>query len=109
VFATAPILARGFDQFLTLQWDSLTDLLLKLSAPIVLLLVLIELALGLLARYLHSLDVHFQSMAIKQIVSIVMLATLLTMFFSTAMAMFSPDSQVRQFIHSVSPDYRPNH
>ena len=109
VFATAPILARGFDQFLTLQWDSLTDLLLKLSAPIVLLLVLIELALGLVARYLHSLDVHFQSMAIKQIVSIVMLATLLTMFFSTAMAMFSPDSQVRLFIHRVSPDYRPNH
>lgn len=109
VFSTVPILARGFDQFLTLQWDSLTDLLLKLSAPIVLLLVLIELALGLVARYMHSLDVHFQSMALKQLASTIMLMVLLNMFFSSAMDLFSPESQVRALIHRISPDYQQSH
>lgn len=103
VFSTTPILARGLDQFLTLQWDSLTDLLLKLSAPIVLLLVLIELALGLVARYMHSLDVHFQSMALKQLASIIMLIVLLNMFFASAMELLSPESQVRALIQHISP------
>ncbi|KVN02932.1 EscT/YscT/HrcT family type III secretion system export apparatus protein [Burkholderia diffusa] len=102
VFSNAPRLSELLEVLLTGQWNSLTDMMIKLSAPIVLLLALIDVALGLVSRYLHTFDVHFQSMAVKQLAAIVMLIVVLQMLFDSSMAFFSPASQVRLMVEHLA-------
>jgi len=80
----APALTAGLEDFLKFQIHGYFNTVVKVAAPIMLILVLIDLAFGLIAKTADKLEPNNLSQPIKGAVAILMLALLVAVFFDQA-------------------------
>lgn len=80
----APDLAGGLTEFISFQVEGYFSTVVKIAAPVMLVLVLIDLAFGLLAKTAEKLEPNNLAQPIKGVVATVMLALLVSLFFDQA-------------------------
>ncbi|MGH8241462.1 MAG: type III secretion system export apparatus subunit SctT, partial [Steroidobacteraceae bacterium] len=73
-----PTLTLGIADFGTAQMGSLAQLLVRLAAPVILLLLLVDFGFGLLNRVVPQLNVFFFTMPIKGVLAALMIAVYLS-------------------------------
>ncbi|HEX6703356.1 MAG TPA: type III secretion system export apparatus subunit SctT [Albitalea sp.] len=95
----APSLASGLEDFLKFQTDSYFSAVVKLAAPIMLVLVLIDLCFGLLSRTADKLEPQSLSQPIKGAVALLMLSLLVSVFFDQARSAISLHDLEAQLRH----------
>lgn len=98
VFEPWPNFATSFDSLMMSYFSGLFDMILKLAAPVLALLLLIELSLGLVQRQMPTLNVFFFSLPLKQGAAILMLALMLGMLGQTLVDEMSPAGMVRALL-----------
>lgn len=96
LLATLPSLTGMTDMAILTQLDELMRLVVKFSAPVLLVLVLIELGTGLVTRAADKLDPHSVSQPIKGAVTMLMLALLCGVFISQVRHFLLPDGVVQR-------------
>lgn len=79
-----PSLTSGLEDFLNFQVRSYLEMTVKVAAPVMLILVLIDLACGLLAKTADKLEPNSLGQPIKGAIAILMLALLVGVFFDQA-------------------------
>lgn len=79
IFSYWPSFNVKLEWFAVAQWDTMMDLIMRITAPALVLFLLVEFGLGLLQRYASTLNVFFVSQPIKQLLAVVMLALIITM------------------------------
>lgn len=79
-----PTVGAGLIDFLTFQVDSYFTAVVKISAPIMLVLVLVDLGFGLLSKTAEKLEASNLSQPVKGLVATIMFALLVSLFFEQA-------------------------
>lgn len=82
--ALKPSFTDGLEQFVDFQIRSYFDTAVKVAAPIMFTLVLVDLAFGLLAKTADKLEPNSLSQPVKGAIAILMLAMLVGIFFDQA-------------------------
>lgn len=95
VFSHWPRIDERIEWLVTMQWRSLTDLTVKIVSPVILALLVVELGLGLMQRYLTTLNVFLFSQGVKIVVGLFMLALVLASFWDTVLAELDPQRMIR--------------
>jgi type III secretion protein T len=90
------------------QGDTLLEWIVKLAAPVVLILVLVELGLGLVNRFAPQLDVFGVAQPMKQLLAILMLVLSLHLLYDALVSFLRPDSGLLQLLRSeLKPELVP--
>lgn len=95
VFSYWPAIDQRLEWLASAQWRSLTDLTVKIVSPVILVLLMAELGLGLLQRYLTTLNVFLFSQGLKIVMGFFMLALVITAFWDLLLAEMSPERVLR--------------
>lgn len=95
VFDAWPRLDERLQWLVAAQWRSLSELTVRLAAPVLLTLLLVELGLGLMQRYLTTLNVFFFSQALKILIAFFLLGLLLATLWDQMLAEMNPERGVR--------------
>ena len=91
--ALLPFIARGATSIM--MWT------VKLAAPVVMVLVLVELGFGLVSRAMPQLNVFLMSQAVKSAVAVLMMALFLPFVYSTLHAYMGPDNTLLDLLKSM--------
>ncbi len=91
--ALLPFIARGATSIM--MWT------VKLAAPVVMVLVLVELGFGLVSRAMPQLNVFLMSQAVKSAVAVLMMALFLPFVYSTLHAYMGPDNSLLDLLKSM--------
>ena len=91
--ALLPFIARGATSIMT--WT------VKLAAPVVMVLVLVELGFGLVSRAMPQLNVGLMSQAVKSAVAVLMMALFLPFIYATLHAYLGPDNSLLDLLRSM--------
>lgn len=95
VFSYWPQIDQRLEWLASSQWRTLSELTVKLVSPIILVLMVAELGLGLMQRYLTTLNVFLFSQGLKIVLGLFMLALVVTSFWDTLLAEMNPERAVR--------------
>jgi len=96
-----PNVAGTLDLFVLKQGDTLFLWIVKLAAPVVVLLALVDLGLGLVGRAAPQLDVYVYAQSIKNLLAVLMLVLVLFAMAESLRGFLSPDNSVVQFLRKV--------
>jgi type III secretion protein T len=91
--ALLPFIARGATS--VMMWT------VKLAAPVVMVLVLIELGFGLVSRAMPQLNVFMMSQAVKSAVAVLMMALFLPFVYSMLHTYLGPDNSLLDLLKSM--------
>ena len=91
--ALLPFIARGATS--VMMWT------VKLAAPVVMVLVLIELGFGLVSRAMPQLNVFMMSQAVKSAVAVLMMALFLPFVYASLHAYLGPDNTLLELLKSM--------
>jgi type III secretion protein T len=94
-----PSLTDGLERFVSAQMYSYLASVAKIAAPIMLVLVLIDLAIGLIGRTAEKLEPNNLTQPIKGAVATLMLALLVSAYFDEARPMIGMRSLEAQMRH----------
>ena len=95
VFAFWPRLDQRLEWLAAAQWHSLSELTVRVAAPVILALLVVELGLGLMQRYLTTLNVFFFSQALKILLATFMLALMVASSWDLLLSTMNPARAVR--------------
>ncbi len=95
VFSYLPRIDQRLEWLASTQWRSLSELTVKIVSPVILVLLLAELGLGLMQRYLTTLNVFLFSQGLKIVVGLFMLALVLASFWDSMLAEMDPQRMIR--------------
>lgn len=99
-----PAVGAGLIDFLTFQVDSYFTAVVKISAPIMMVLVLIDLGFGLLAKTADKLEPNNLSQPVKGAVATILFALLVALFFEQSKPEVAMLNLQQQFIRWVGGD-----
>lgn len=91
--ALLPFIARGATSIM--MWT------VKLAAPVVMVLVLVELGFGLVSRAMPQLNVFLMSQAVKSAVAVLMMALFLPFVYASLHAYLGPDNTLLELLKSM--------
>jgi type III secretion protein T len=91
--ALLPFIARGAAN--VMLWT------VKLAAPVVMVLVLVELGFGLVSRAMPQLNVFLMSQAVKSAAAVLMMALFLPFVYSALHAYLGPDNSLLELLKSM--------
>lgn len=93
-----PDLGAVLEQFAVRQGDTLFLWIVKLAAPVVLVLLLVELGMGLISRVAPSLNVFVFSQPLKSLLATLMLALFLFFVYDSLQQFLRPENGVLEFL-----------
>jgi type III secretion protein T len=100
VNAWLPDLPALLRSFAIRQGDTLFEWIVKLAAPVVLVLLLVELGLGLVNRFTPQLDVFGVAQPLKQLLAILMMVLFLYLVYDALASFLRPDTGLLQLLRS---------
>ncbi|MET0351949.1 MAG: type III secretion system export apparatus subunit SctT [Rhizobacter sp.] len=98
VDAFFPDVGRVLEEFTIRQGDTLFLWIVKLAAPVVLVLVLVELGMGLLNRVAPQLNVFVFSQPLKSLMATLMMTLFLFFVYDSLVEFMSPSNGVLRFL-----------
>jgi type III secretion protein T len=101
IFSFFPDLNAAIESFAIRQTDSLWVMIVKLGAPTLLLLVLVDLGLGLVNRFAPQLNVFLISMPVKGALSVFLLALFLSYLYESLKTFLAPDGAILRMLKSA--------
>lgn len=102
IHQTLPSLDRTFTDAITARADTLFAVTVQFAAPIIVLLLLIEVGLGLLNRVAESLDVYSLAMPIKSTVALLVLIVFTAFIHDAILAFISRDNEILLILERLS-------
>lgn len=103
VFSYWPQLDQRLEWLAAAQWRSLSELTVRIVSPTIMVLLLVELGLGLMQRYLTTLNVFLFSQGLKVAIGLFMLALVLTAFWDSVLGEMGPERMVRMLWRVMQP------
>jgi type III secretion protein T len=98
VFTFWPTMDARLEYLSIAQWHRMMELIIKISAPILVVFLFVEFSLGLMQRYATTLNVFFLSQPIKQLLASVLLGVLLVMLGTELFSGFDVTTAVRSMM-----------
>ena len=92
----APDMTRLVQAFAIHQGDALFTWIVKLGAPVLLILMLVDMGLGLIGRFVPQLNIFIISQPLKSLVALFMLLMSLGLLYETLGEFMRPDASVLQ-------------
>jgi type III secretion protein T len=92
VLDMGPSLGKAFEATVAARADTLFSLTVRYAAPVVMLLVLIELGLGLINRFSQNFDAYTMAMPIKSLVAFFVLLLFLSFVYDSLQYFFGADN-----------------
>jgi type III secretion protein T len=96
-----PKLGAVLEQFAIRQGDTLFLWIVKLSAPVILVLVLVELGMGLISRIAPQLNVFVFAQPLKSLLATLMLLLFLFFVYASLQDFLRPSNGVLEFLRSA--------
>lgn len=96
-----PNVGAAMEHFAMKEGDTLAALTIKLAAPVVLVLVVVELGLGLVNRIAPNLNVFTVAPPLKGALAMLMLVLFLPFIYESLRSSLSPDSGMLAFLRSL--------
>ncbi len=101
VFAPLPRMSEMFAPAIAARADTLFSLTVQFAAPIIILLLLVEIGLGLLNRVADRVDVYSLAMPIKSTVAFLVLLLFLSFVYDSIRGFLARDSDLVRLIEEV--------
>lgn len=101
VHAALPKLPLVLEQFAIRQGDTLLMWIVKLAAPAILVLLLIEIGIGLVSRFVPQLNVFVFAQPLKSLVATLMLVLFLFLLFESLSDFLRPENGVLAFLRTL--------
>jgi type III secretion protein T len=101
VARSAPRFDQVFVAGISARADTLLTLTMRFAAPVVVLLLLIELGLGLINRFAEHMDVHALAMPIKSLIATLVLLVFSSFIYDSIRGVLSQDTEVIRALHGV--------
>jgi type III secretion protein T len=86
------------EQFVVRQGDTLFQWIVKLAAPVLLVLLLVELGAGLIGRTAPQLNVFQASQPLKSLLATLMLVLFMQLLYESLRQFMQPDNGVLEFL-----------
>nr|WP_297350455.1 type III secretion system export apparatus subunit SctT [uncultured Caldimonas sp.] len=93
-----PDLGQVLEQFAVRQGDTLFQWIVKLSAAVILVLLLVELGMGFISRAAPQLNVFVFSQPLKSLLALLMLALLMFFVYESLQSFLRPENSVLEFL-----------
>jgi len=90
-----PQIDARLEHALLFQWKTFTELIVRWSAPVIAMLMIVEFGLGLIQRFLTTLNVFFFSQCLKIAMAIFMMSLMIASAWDTLIGTMTPESMVR--------------
>ena len=100
--ALTPDLTRLIAVFAIHEGESLFTWIVKLGAPVLLILMLVDMGLGLIGRFVPQLNIFIISQPLKSLVAVFMLLVSLGLLYETLHEFMRPDASVLHLLHPAS-------
>jgi type III secretion protein T len=101
VFSYYPDIDVALESLMLRQADSLMTMTIKLAAPVVVVLLLLDVALGLLNRFVPQFNVFMISMPVKAALALLILALSLSILYEGVRDFFSADGGLFELLRAV--------
>ena len=101
VLDMGPSMDKVFANTVSARADTLFSLTVRYAAPIIILLVLIELGLGLINRFAHNLDVYTIAMPIKSTVAFFVLLVFLSFIYDSLQVFLGADNDALKILQEA--------
>ncbi|WP_263772550.1 type III secretion system export apparatus subunit SctT [Propionivibrio soli] len=101
VGAWMPELGNILEGFAVRQGDTLFQWIVKLGAPVLLILLLVEIGLGLVGREAQQLNVFFAAQPVKSLIAAFMMLLWLQFVFDSLRGFLLPENGVLEFLRSA--------
>lgn len=101
IFDTAPRMDQAFADTVSARADTLFSMTVRFAAPIVILLLLIELGLGLINRFSEHIDVYSLAMPIKSSVAFFVLLVFLSFVYDSLLVFLSRDNDALRLLEEA--------
>jgi type III secretion protein T len=101
VYSSLPQINDVFSSFFITETANMMEMMIKMSAPIIMILVIVELGLGLINRFAPQLDVFWLSQPIKGFVAVWMMALFLAYMLDNLRIYLLPQTSVLETLHQV--------
>jgi type III secretion protein T len=102
VFSALPHMGDFIAQMATRQWSSLSEIVLRWCAPAIVMMMFVEIGLGLIQRFLTTLNVFFFSQSLKVVMAVFMLTLMLASSWDTLASTMNPQAMVRMLFKGKS-------
>jgi type III secretion protein T len=96
-----PDLGKVLEEFAIRQGDTLFLWIVKLAAPVILVLVLVELGMGLISRIAPQLNVFVFAQPLKSLLATLMLMLFLFFLYESLQDFMRPSNGVLEFLRSA--------
>jgi type III secretion protein T len=96
-----PDIGLVLEQFAIRQGDTLFMWIIKLAAPVIFILLLVEIGMGLASRVTPQLNVFVFSQPLKSLLSILMILLFLFFVYESLQEFLRPDNSVLEFLRST--------
>jgi type III secretion protein T len=101
VFSYYPDIGAALETLMLRQSDDLMSMTIKLAAPVVVILLLVDAGLGLLNRAVPQLNVFLISMPVKAALAVLILALSLAVLYEGVRDFFAPHGGLFELLRSV--------
>jgi type III secretion protein T len=95
VFSMAPRFDGFFERAAIQQWASLSETVVRWCAPALVMMMFVEIALGLVQRFLTTLNVFFFSQVLKVAMALFVFVLLIASSWDTLVSTMDPQAMVR--------------
>lgn len=96
-----PNIGIALERFVIQQGDSLFYLIVKLATPVILVLLLVELGIGLVSRFVPQLNVFIFALPLKSLLATLMMILFLTFVFDSLQGFLQPGNNVLGFLRAL--------
>jgi type III secretion protein T len=101
IFDLTPRFNEAFADTVSARADTLFSMTVRFAAPIVILLLLIELGLGLINRFSEHIDVYSLAMPIKSLVAFFVLLVFLSFVYDSLLVFLSRDNDALRLLEEA--------
>jgi type III secretion protein T len=101
VYSALPQVNDVFSNFFIRETAGMMQMIIKISAPIIMILIIVELGLGLVNRFAPQLNVFWLSQPIKGFVAVWMIALFLAYMLENLRLYLLPQTSVLETLHQV--------
>ncbi|KVT60483.1 type III secretion system protein [Burkholderia ubonensis] len=96
-----PDFSSVLQTFVVRQTDSIFAWMVKLAAPVVIVLVLVELGIGLVGRAVPQLNIFVFAQPVKSVLAMLMMMLFLPVVYASLHALLSPDSGLMALLRAL--------
>jgi type III secretion protein T len=103
VFSQWPRIDQRLEWLVSTQARTLFEMAVRIASPVILVLLVAELGLGLMQRYLSTLNVFLISQGLKIVLACFMLGLVLAAFWDTVLGQMSPERGLKALWRLFAP------